>query len=99
MLTAVGLVGVLLQTPAPAGVARPQRDPISLRGCAEGRPVRVIEDDVTELAGIRNLRLTGSRALLEALRTPPPAASSSRADSSAGSRSSFARLDGACPGR
>jgi hypothetical protein len=50
------------------GTAEARRDPITVRGCVEGRRLRVLSHDMTDLVGIRDWRLKGSRAMLDALK-------------------------------
>lgn len=52
--------------PKPAdGPAKPVRDPITVRGCLDGRWLRITEDDVAELSGVRDVRLKGPRSLMQ----------------------------------
>lgn len=47
------------------GPAKPVRDPITVRGCLDGRWLRITEHDVAELSGVRDVRLKGPRALMQ----------------------------------
>jgi hypothetical protein len=52
--------------PAPAAAA-PTRDPVTVRGCLDGRWLRILEHDATDLSGITRVRLKGARAMLHVL--------------------------------
>lgn len=52
--------------PKPAdGPAKPVRDPITVRGCLDGKRLRIIEHDVSELSGVRYVTLKAPRALMK----------------------------------
>ena len=53
--------------PAP-GPAAPTRDPVTVRGCLDGRWLRILESDSSDLSGVRRVRLKGSRSMLTVLR-------------------------------
>jgi hypothetical protein len=54
--------------PPAEGPASPTRDPITVRGCLEGRWLRIFEHDTSDLSGVRRVRLKGSRSMLGVLR-------------------------------
>jgi hypothetical protein len=69
LLPALALAAAVQAAAPPSpGLARPQRDPATVRGCVDGRRLRVVEHDLTDLSGVRHLRLKGSRALLQSLK-------------------------------
>ena len=47
------------------GPAKPVRDPVTVRGCLDGRWLRITEHDIAELSGVRDVRLKGPRALMQ----------------------------------
>ena len=53
--------------PKPAGPAKPELDPIVVRGCLDGKRFRIVEHDVGELSGIRYLTLKTPRAMKDLL--------------------------------
>ncbi len=53
--------------PPAAGPASPTRDPVTVRGCLEGRWLRILEHDASDLSGVARVRLKGSRAMLHVL--------------------------------
>jgi len=53
--------------PHAAGPASPTRDPVTVRGCLEGRWLRILEHDSSDLSGVSRVRLKGSRAMLHVL--------------------------------
>jgi hypothetical protein len=54
--------------PPAAGPAAPTRDPVTVRGCLEGRWLRILQHDSSDLSGIRRVRLKGSRSMLTVLK-------------------------------
>ena len=63
----LGVVILLLaQTPA-APLSKPARDPVVVRGCLEGRTLRILEADASELSGVRKVRVKGPRAMMRML--------------------------------
>jgi hypothetical protein len=54
--------------PPSEGPASPARDPVTVRGCLEGRWLRILESDASDLSGVRRVRLKGSRSMLGVLR-------------------------------
>jgi hypothetical protein len=54
--------------PPAAGPASPTRDPVTVRGCLDGRWLRILEHDSSDLSGVRRVRLKGSRSMLTVLR-------------------------------
>ena len=54
--------------PPAAGPAAPTRDPVTVRGCLDGRWLRILESDSSDLSGVRRVRLKGSRSMLTVLR-------------------------------
>ena len=54
--------------PPAAGPAVPTRDPVTVRGCLDGRWLRILEHDSTDLSGVRRVRLKGSRSMLNVLK-------------------------------
>jgi hypothetical protein len=54
--------------PPAAGPAAPTRDPVTVRGCLDGRWLRILESDASDLSGVRRVRLKGARAMLRVLR-------------------------------
>ena len=71
-IAAAGATAVRAQQPpvAPpaAGPAAPTRDPVSVRGCLDGRWLRILESDSSDLSGVRRVRLKGSRSMLTVLK-------------------------------
>ena len=71
-IAAAGAAAVRAQQPpvAPpaAGPATPTRDPVTVRGCLEGRWLRILQHDSSDLSGIRRVRLKGSRSMLTVLK-------------------------------
>jgi hypothetical protein len=63
---AVGVQQAPVMPPA-AGPASPTRDPVTVRGCLEGRWLRILEHDASDLSGVTRVRLKGSRAMLHVL--------------------------------
>jgi hypothetical protein len=66
----VALVLVLQQLPPPpraTGPAPPANDPITVRGCLDGRFLRIVEHDSSDLSGIRDIRLKGPRGVMRTL--------------------------------
>lgn len=53
--------------PPAAGAAAPTRDPVTVRGCLEGRWLRILEHDASDLSGVTRVRLKGARAMLHVL--------------------------------
>ena len=53
--------------PPAAGPASPTRDPVTVRGCLEGRWLRILEHDASDLSGVTRVRLKGSRSMLHVL--------------------------------
>jgi hypothetical protein len=49
------------------GPAKPERDPITVRGCLDGKRLRIVEHDVAELSGVRYVTLKAPRALMKQL--------------------------------
>jgi hypothetical protein len=47
------------------GPGKPVRDPVTVRGCLDGRWLRITDHDVAELSGVRDVRLKGPRALMQ----------------------------------
>jgi hypothetical protein len=67
-LLLVGLVQQPVPLPAPrSGPDAPVNDPITVRGCLEGRFLRILEQDSTDLSGLRAIRLKGPRGVMRAL--------------------------------
>ena len=54
--------------PPAAGPAAPTRDPVTVRGCLEGRWLRILQHDSSDLSGVRRVRLKGSRSMLTVLK-------------------------------
>jgi hypothetical protein len=50
-----------------AGPAPPTRDPVTVRGCLEGRWLRILEHDASDLSGVTRVRLKGARSMLHVL--------------------------------
>jgi hypothetical protein len=50
-----------------AAQAQPQRDPLTVRGCLDKHWLRITESDATDLSGIKQVRLKGSKAMLRML--------------------------------
>ena len=53
--------------PPGAGAAAPTRDPVTVRGCLEGRWLRILEHDASDLSGVTRVRLKAARAMLHVL--------------------------------
>ena len=67
----IALVAAAQQSPVPppaTGPAAPTRDPITVRGCLEGRWLRILERDASDLSGVRRVRLKGSQSMLKMLK-------------------------------
>ena len=43
------------------------RDPVTVRGCLDGRWLRILDRDATDLSGVQRVRLKGARAMLRLL--------------------------------
>ena len=54
--------------PPAGGPASPSRDPVTVRGCLEGRWLRILQADSSDLSGVRRVRLKGSRSMLTVLK-------------------------------
>jgi hypothetical protein len=54
--------------PPAEGPASQTRDPVTVRGCLEGRWLRILQHDTSDLSGVRRVRLKGSRSMLRVLR-------------------------------
>ena len=54
--------------PTAGGPASSTRDPVTVRGCLEGRWLRILEHDSSDLSGIRRVRVKGSRSMLNVLK-------------------------------
>ena len=72
LLAAIIAATLGLQQPLPVAPARtgpdaPVNDPITVRGCLEGRRLKILEHDASDLSGIRDIRLTGPRGVMRAL--------------------------------
>ena len=74
MLTALLVLSVWVAAASPQGQvpdrpadgpAKPQRDPITVRGCLDGKRLRIVEHDVAELSGLRYVTLKAPRALMK----------------------------------
>jgi hypothetical protein len=67
-LLLVGLVQQPVPMPAPrSGPDAPVNDPVTVRGCLEGRFLRILEQDSTDLSGLRGIRLKGPRGVMRML--------------------------------
>jgi hypothetical protein len=42
-------------------------DPVTLRGCLEGRLLRILQTDASDLSGVRDIRLKGPRGVMRML--------------------------------
>jgi hypothetical protein len=60
-------LGLQQPTPARTGPAAPDNDPIVVRGCLEGRHLRILEHDLSDLSGIRDIRLKGPRGVMRVI--------------------------------
>jgi hypothetical protein len=49
------------------GPAKPVRDPVTVRGCLDGKRLRIVEHDFAELSGVRYVTLKAPRALMKQL--------------------------------
>jgi hypothetical protein len=49
------------------GGAAPTRDPVVVRGCLDGRWLRILEHDISDLSGVTRVRLKGAKAMLTVL--------------------------------
>ena len=71
-IAAAGAAAVRAQqtpvAPPAAGPALPTRDPVTVRGCVEGKWLRILQHDSSDLSGVRRVRLKGSRSMLSVLR-------------------------------
>lgn len=68
---AIALAAAAQQSPvAPpaSGPAAPVRDPVTVRGCLEGRYLRILESDASDLSGVKRVRLKGSQSMLKMLK-------------------------------
>jgi hypothetical protein len=50
--------------PQRAGPDAPVDDPITMRGCLEGRHLRILEQDSSDLSGVHDIRLKGARGVM-----------------------------------
>ena len=67
-LLLVGLAQQPVPLPAPrSGPDAPVNDPVTVRGCLEGRFLRILEQDATDLSGLRTIRLKGARGVMRML--------------------------------
>lgn len=69
-LVAVLVAAWALQAPpAPprTGPDPPVNDPVTMRGCLEGRYLKILEHDVADLSGVRRIRLKGPKGVMETL--------------------------------
>ena len=71
-IAAAGAAAVRAQqtpvAPPAAGPALPTRDPVTVRGCVEGKWLRILQHDSSDLSGVRRVRLKGSRSMLTVLK-------------------------------
>ena len=71
-IAAAGAAAVRAQqtpvAPPAAGPALPTRDPVTVRGCVEGKWLRILQHDSSDLSGVRRVRLKGARSMLRVLR-------------------------------
>lgn len=68
---AIALSVAAQQPPMPppaSGPAPPVRDPVTVRGCLEGRYLRILESDASDLSGVRRVHLEGSQSMLKMLK-------------------------------
>jgi hypothetical protein len=54
--------------PPADGPASPTRDAVTVRGCLDGRWLRILEHDSSDLSGVRRVRLKGPRSMLTVLK-------------------------------
>jgi hypothetical protein len=67
-LLLVGLVQQPVPMPAPrTGPDAPVNDPVTVRGCLEGRFLKILEQDSADLSGLRAIRLKGPRGVMRIL--------------------------------
>jgi hypothetical protein len=67
-LLVVGLSQQPVPLPAPrTGPDAPVNDPVTVRGCLEGRFLKILEQDTTDLSGVRAIRLKGPRGVMRML--------------------------------
>jgi hypothetical protein len=65
LLGALLAISVGAQQPIPytaRSAPEPANDPVVVRGCVEGRRLRILRDDTGDLSGLREIRLKGRRA-------------------------------------
>lgn len=76
MLTALLVLSLFVAAAVPQGQvpfkpadgpAKPERDPITVRGCLDGKRLRIVEHDVAELSGVKYVDLKAPRALMKQL--------------------------------
>jgi hypothetical protein len=71
LVAALFAASVMLQQPLPVaprtGPDAPVNDPVTVRGCLDGRHLRILDHDTSDLSGIRDLRLKGPRGVMRAL--------------------------------
>jgi hypothetical protein len=76
MLTALLVLSLFVAVASPQGQvptkpadgpAKPERASITVRGCLDGKRLRIIEHDVAELSGVRDVTLKAPRALMKQL--------------------------------
>jgi hypothetical protein len=69
LCTGTASVGTQQQAPPDtiASTSAPTRDPVTVRGCLEGRWLRILERDASDLSGVHRVRLKGSRSMLRLL--------------------------------
>jgi hypothetical protein len=58
---------LLASAQPPATPAKPVNDPVSAKGCLRGEVLEIRETGVGELAGIKEIRLKGPKALMKRL--------------------------------
>jgi hypothetical protein len=64
------VLAVPIQTAPPPrrGPDAPVNDPVTMRGCLDGRQLWILEHDSTDLSGVQVVRLTGPKGVMRALK-------------------------------
>jgi hypothetical protein len=53
--------------PPRTGPAGPVNDPLTVRGCLEGHHLKILKADISDLSGVRDIRLKGPRGVMRSL--------------------------------
>ena len=53
--------------PPRTGPTAPVNDPVTVRGCLDGHHLKILESDISDLSGVRDIRLKGPRGVMRSL--------------------------------